>query len=222
MIYIGFKLAILILLYSKNKNHIDGFRRSYLNRLFLIMKKINSINLSIALCLSVLVFSCGPKKQIGFFSNTSDRYEVKHSPIADPNKSDLGAMAEGSIDVEASSFEAVSDAQVEQNISTVPAPKAEKIESKVTTAPAVEAAPLKEIPRKITKEQKKEIKKALEVGAADTNTLLLVIIAILIPPVAVALVDGLGSGPFWLSILLWLLFYVPGLIYALWRIFRKK
>lgn len=52
------------------------------------------------------------------------------------------------------------------------------------------------------------------------STLLLVIVAILLPPVAVLLVDGLG-GPFLLSILLTLLFYVPGLIYALWRIFRQ-
>ncbi|MBX9852254.1 MAG: YqaE/Pmp3 family membrane protein [Cytophagaceae bacterium] len=47
----------------------------------------------------------------------------------------------------------------------------------------------------------------------------LVIIAILLPPLAVALVDGL-TGPFWLSIVLTLLFYLPGLIYALFRIFR--
>ncbi|MFL5731419.1 MAG: YqaE/Pmp3 family membrane protein [Cytophagaceae bacterium] len=49
--------------------------------------------------------------------------------------------------------------------------------------------------------------------------MLLVILAILIPPVAVLLVDGL-KGPFWLDILLTLLFYVPGLIYALYRIFK--
>ena len=48
--------------------------------------------------------------------------------------------------------------------------------------------------------------------------LLLVIIAILLPPLAVALVDGL-SGRFWICLLLTLLFYLPGLIYALFVLF---
>lgn len=182
------------------------------------MKKTNTINLAVAICLSTLVFSCGPKKQIGFFSNTDSHIQVKQSPIADPNTSDLGAMAAGAAEVESSSMEAVSDAQVAENISVAPVYKANKVESNLTAPVAV--APIKELPRKITREQKKEIKKALEVGAADTNTLLLVIIAILLPPLAVALVDGIG-GPFILSIILTILFYIPGLIYALWRIFRK-
>ncbi|HEX8549125.1 MAG TPA: YqaE/Pmp3 family membrane protein [Cytophagaceae bacterium] len=184
------------------------------------MKKTNTINVAFALCLSVLAFSCGPKKQIGFFSNTEKTYQVKQSPIADPNNSDLGAMAEGAAVVESSSLEAMSDAQVEKNISSTPAYKAEKIEKKEAIAPAV-VAPVKEAPRKITKEQKKEIKKALEVGATDTNTLLLVIIAILLPPLAVALVDGIG-GPFLLSIILTILFWLPGIIYALYRVLRKS
>ncbi|WP_037573732.1 YqaE/Pmp3 family membrane protein [Sporocytophaga myxococcoides] len=49
---------------------------------------------------------------------------------------------------------------------------------------------------------------------------MLVIIAILIPPLAVALVDGI-HGPFWLSILLTILFYIPGLIYAIYRIYKN-
>lgn len=49
--------------------------------------------------------------------------------------------------------------------------------------------------------------------------LLLIIIAILLPPLAVLLVDGLSLS-FLLSIILWLLFYIPGLIYALYVIFR--
>lgn len=69
---------------------------------------------------------------------------------------------------------------------------------------------------------RKEIRESLKESKTDrtqVNTLLLVIIAILLPPLAVALVDGL-TGPFWLSLLLTLLFYIPGLIYALYRIFK--
>lgn len=53
---------------------------------------------------------------------------------------------------------------------------------------------------------------------AQTNTLLLVIIAILIPPLAVGLKKGIGFHLI-LSIVLTLLFYLPGLLHALWCIF---
>ncbi len=52
---------------------------------------------------------------------------------------------------------------------------------------------------------------------ASTNTLLLVIIAILIPPLAVGLKKGIG-GALLLSIILTLLFYLPGLLHALYVI----
>lgn len=51
-------------------------------------------------------------------------------------------------------------------------------------------------------------------SCSDDQTILLVILAILIPPLAVALKVGL-STPFWLDLLLTLLFYFPGMIYAL-------
>jgi uncharacterized membrane protein YqaE (UPF0057 family) len=49
----------------------------------------------------------------------------------------------------------------------------------------------------------------------DMNTLLLVIIAILLPPLAVGLLEHGLTKHFWIDLLLWLLFYIPGLIYAL-------
>jgi uncharacterized membrane protein YqaE (UPF0057 family) len=48
-----------------------------------------------------------------------------------------------------------------------------------------------------------------------TNKLLLVIIAILIPPLAVGLKAGVG-GALILNIILTLLFYLPGLLHALY------
>ncbi len=53
----------------------------------------------------------------------------------------------------------------------------------------------------------------------DTNKLLLVIVAILLPPVAVGLKDGIGMMLV-VSILLTLFFYLPGLIFALWRVLK--
>jgi uncharacterized membrane protein YqaE (UPF0057 family) len=67
------------------------------------------------------------------------------------------------------------------------------------------------------KEKLKEHKK----NKSAVSTVLLVILAILLPPIAVLLVDGL-TGPFWLDILLTLLFILPGIIYALYRVLRNE
>jgi uncharacterized membrane protein YqaE (UPF0057 family) len=49
-------------------------------------------------------------------------------------------------------------------------------------------------------------------------TLTQVIIAVLLPPLAVYLKLGLGTQ-FWINIILTLLGYVPGILHALWVIF---
>lgn len=48
----------------------------------------------------------------------------------------------------------------------------------------------------------------------EMNKVLLIVIAILLPPLAVGLKTGVG-GALILNIILWLLFYIPGLIHAL-------
>jgi len=47
--------------------------------------------------------------------------------------------------------------------------------------------------------------------------ILKIIIAIFIPPLGVFLHVGL-KGPFWINLLLTLLFYIPGLVHAIWVI----
>ncbi len=49
---------------------------------------------------------------------------------------------------------------------------------------------------------------------ATTNKLLLIILAVLLPPLAVGLKDGLGTN-FILNLVLTLIFWVPGVIHAL-------
>ena len=69
------------------------------------------------------------------------------------------------------------------------------------------------------KEVKKEINhfKALKKKGmdADDRTILLVILAILLPPLAVYLHQGTINNKFWISLILTLLFWAPGVIYAL-------
>src|SRR6476469_3631574 len=70
----------------------------------------------------------------------------------------------------------------------------------------------------------KEYKADKRAGKAesDTNTILLVILAILLPPLAVYLYEGEINTRFWISIILTLLFWIPGVIYALILILGKN
>ena len=52
-------------------------------------------------------------------------------------------------------------------------------------------------------------------------TCLQIVLAVILPPVGVFLKVGLG-GHFWLSILLTLLGYIPGLVHAVWIIARDE
>ena len=75
---------------------------------------------------------------------------------------------------------------------------------------------------KEVKKELKEYKKLKKSGAApSTNKLLLVILAILLPPLAVYLHQGEINNKFWISLLLTLLFFLPGVIYALLVIFGE-
>lgn len=52
-------------------------------------------------------------------------------------------------------------------------------------------------------------------NSISSSNLVQVIVAIFLPPVAVALQEGL-SKRFWISLVLTLLFFIPGMIYSLY------
>lgn len=90
--------------------------------------------------------------------------------------------------------------------------------------PVAEAlAEFKNLSRKDRKERIKEVKKELKeykkqkrAGAEpSTNKTLLIILAILLPPLAVYLHQGEINNKFWIALVLTLLFFLPGIIYAL-------
>lgn len=84
-----------------------------------------------------------------------------------------------------------------------------------------------DLSKKEKKQRLKEVKKQLNLFKenkakgmeADEKTILLVILAIILPPLAVYLHQGAINTKFWISLLLTLLFWVPGVIYALMVIF---
>lgn len=93
-------------------------------------------------------------------------------------------------------------------------------------APATVKAAMAEF-NSLSKKEKNErirsVKSAIKQYKADkkagtapsTNTLLLVILALILPPLAVYLHEGVINSRFWISLILTLLFFVPGVIYAL-------
>lgn len=75
---------------------------------------------------------------------------------------------------------------------------------------------------KEVKKELKEYKKLKKAGKEpETSQVLLVILAILLPPLAVYLHQGEINNKFWISLLLTLLFFLPGVIYALLVIFGE-
>ena len=81
----------------------------------------------------------------------------------------------------------------------------------------------KSLSKKEKRERFKEIKAEIRHYKAEkkaghepsTNTLLLVILAIILPPLAVYLFEDEINNKFWISLILTLLFWIPGVIYAL-------
>lgn len=94
---------------------------------------------------------------------------------------------------------------------------------------AVKAAlnDFKSLSRSERKSRLKEAKKLFKQYKADkkagrkaeTDQVLLAILAILLPPLAVYLKEGEINSKFWISLILTLIFWIPGVIYALLVVF---
>jgi uncharacterized membrane protein YqaE (UPF0057 family) len=78
---------------------------------------------------------------------------------------------------------------------------------------------LSRVDRKAKLKEVKSLMKAYKANKANatgsTDTVLLAILAILLPPLAVYLHEGTTNSTFWISVLLTLLFWIPGVIFAL-------
>lgn len=74
--------------------------------------------------------------------------------------------------------------------------------------------------RQLRRSQKKQVKQLLKdhkdgKSDVDDEQLLLIILAIFVPPLAVYLYEGDITTKFWISLVLTLLFFLPGIIYSL-------
>lgn len=111
-------------------------------------------------------------------------------------------------------------------------PNTAGIENPVKPEPRTVSAALSEFMHLSRKERRSRIKEAKseiknikaekKAGSEpSTNQLLLVILAILLPPLAVYLHEGEINNKFWLDLVLTLLFFLPGVIYALIVVLKK-
>ena len=180
------------------------------------MKKITNLTqLFFTLVLFNTLFSCSTQKQ-AYVNNQYHQYTAeKIAPVQSENE------------VVSASTEEVAPAVIENSVSpeakaiAKPSVKAEAKKEVVNISKEEIAARVKNLTKAEKKEIRKEIKKLSKENrdSPEVATILLVILAIIIPPLAVFLVDGLEL-PFWLDLLLTLLFFLPGIIYALYRIFK--
>ena len=115
-------------------------------------------------------------------------------------------------------------ASIETKVVTAPVKLAPVAPAKVETAAKANTVTekvaielVKERVATMTKAEKKELKKdlreAMRQGGSRTS-IVEIILAVLLPPLAVFLHDGIGTS-FWISLILTLLFWIPGVIYAL-------
>lgn len=85
----------------------------------------------------------------------------------------------------------------------------------------------KDLSKKERKARIRDMKNTLEQYKADKaagkkvddNTILLAILAILLPPLAVFLKEDAITTKFWISLILTLLFWIPGVVYSLLVVF---
>jgi uncharacterized membrane protein YqaE (UPF0057 family) len=180
-----------------------------------------------AVILSVALFSCSSSNEFAKVKYLDKTYAKRHkAPETVKMKQTEAEVLTPVNTVEEETTEASNnDLQVSEQVlnektsDVVKAPKIIKSNSvinKTATAQEIEvmASPEQVFANLELKKPAKKNKPNGLAGLAVVGTVLLVILAFLLPPLAVALKAGIG-GRFLISLILTLLFWVPGVIYAL-------
>ncbi|MDP3393773.1 YqaE/Pmp3 family membrane protein [Sediminibacterium sp.] len=107
----------------------------------------------------------------------------------------------------------------ETNKSSATASTSITMDDAVVTDAMSQFKSLSRVDRKAKLKEVKSLMKEYKANKASatpsTDKVLLAILAILLPPLAVYLHEGTTNGTFWISVLLTLLFWIPGVIFAL-------
>lgn len=196
------------------------------------MKFRNLLNLAILLIAGQMLFSCNSAKYYEFAAHKPEAYnttKAKPVPTADDKSPTLSQIALEAADEQAinKQTEPKLTASIESTNPAVAPIKAIKPAVVNTNAPTetssvneAEALQMaKERMASMTKSEKKafknDLKEMIKQDRRVSNTSIVeIILAVLIPPLAVFLHDGIGTS-FWINIILTLLFIIPGIIHAL-------
>jgi uncharacterized membrane protein YqaE (UPF0057 family) len=192
------------------------------------MKQRNLLIAIAGFAAAQLLFSCSPSGNEGFAKRKyydykwdkkeyakveSDRSNAIAPETLSPNDAVI-AMNEPQTEAPAADMKITQLPQ--EPVKTAPAPV-----KKHTASPAAETKPVVAKEEKMSFTEKFMVRKIEKMAEKQqqnesqrVETILLVILAILIPPLAVYLAKGIGTE-FWISLILTLLFFIPGIIYAL-------
>lgn len=201
------------------------------------MKIKSLLQLVVVLLTGQFLFSCSSAEYYKFSAQKPEAYNKinqKPAPVAEPVEmtpsvaeialaaaNEEAKLKEAAPVVEANAAAtapAVKKSKTTEVVKTPAVNEAVSLEKREVTATEAEAlAMAKERIANMTKAEKKELKNELREAyrqrGGGTN-IIEIILAVLLPPLAVFLHDGIGNS-FWISLILTLLFIIPGIIYAL-------
>ncbi|MFD2067528.1 YqaE/Pmp3 family membrane protein [Pontibacter silvestris] len=185
------------------------------------------LKLVVALVVGQLMFACNSAKYYEFTPNKAGAYNtIKQKPAPEQEERVAPEIAVAvEKDVLVADVEPVLEASVastpaysNESTASVTAPEViTKEEANITEAKAIAMAKerLSNMTRAEKKAMKKEIKDVIKYQSGSSRTSVVeIILAIILPPLAVFLHDGIGTS-FWINIILTLLFFLPGIIHAL-------
>ncbi|MCP2044960.1 YqaE/Pmp3 family membrane protein [Pontibacter sp. HSC-36F09] len=193
------------------------------------MKIRSLLNLVFVLVAAQLMFACSSAKYYEFAGHKQAPYNDMKKPAPKQEvapKISLSEVAMAAAEEKATE-KAVAEPVLEASAAVpaapvAPAPKVAPIApvaaEEVTVTEAEALAMAKERLASMTKAEKKEFKReireALKQDRGGDLSIIKIILAVLLPPLAVFLHVGIGTQ-FWISLILTLLFWIPGVIYAL-------
>lgn len=198
------------------------------------MKLLSNSKLLLATIFINLLFAACAPKYTGSFNPTSNYVvpELKRDGIAEGNADSLHSIVEANRQVAnkqkalpADQLIASADkktfAEVLPNVDNLVKEHNKRIKEikNSTVDKKVERKALKKERKHAKKEIKKQLKKDVKElrQTNDDEYVLMMILAVIIPPLGVGLVYGVHSE-FWISLLLTLLFWLPGAIYSVIKV----
>lgn len=210
------------------------------------MTKFVKLNMLAAVGLAVVVSSCGTSNEVvsggiftkrkhtrGYHVNLPGKFKGTKSTTTEVNADELAVeTVEKATTYAVQTAPAVSEDRVELPAQYPAVEAVEAAQEKAAVTPTVEsriaaiqkvssskAAAKTAVAEKVFKNKINKIEKKTATPL-PVDTIVLVVLAILIPPLAVYLSEGSITGTFWLNLVLTLLCGLPGVIHALIVVLR--